>query len=114
MPTGGGKTLTSLAFALEHARRHGLRRVVYVVPFTAIIEQTVDVFRSALGTQDDVLEHHSGVDWEGPESEEGTEPDSLTRLKRAAENWDAPIVVTTAVTTRSVAWRLPSVTREAT
>lgn len=97
VPTGGGKTLTSLAFALEHARRHGLRRVVCVVPFTAIIEQTVDVFRSALGTQDNVLEHHSGVDWEGPKSEEGTEPDSLTRLKRAAENWDAPIVVTTAV-----------------
>ena len=97
VPTGGGKTLTSLAFALEHACRHGLRRVVYVVPFTAIIEQTVDVFRSALGTQDDVLEHHSSVDWEGPEPEEGTRPDSLTRLRRAAENWDAPIVVTTAV-----------------
>lgn len=100
VPTGGGKTLASLSFALEHALRHGLRRVIYVIPFTSIIEQTTQVFREALDTKDDVLEHHATFDWERAEDlrradDEG--PDGLAKLRRAAENWDAPIVVTTAV-----------------
>ena len=99
VPTGGGKTLASLSFALEHAVRHGLRRVIYVIPYTSIIEQTAEVFRRALGSRDDILEHHASFDWERarrtrPDDEA---PDVLTKLQRSAENWDVPIVVTTAV-----------------
>ncbi len=93
VPTGGGKTLSSLAFALRHAIRHRLERVIYVIPFTSIIEQNADVFREAmrplaerLGT-DPVLEHHSNLDL-GEET-------VISRL--ATENWDAPLVVTTSV-----------------
>ncbi|MHB8529963.1 MAG: CRISPR-associated helicase Cas3' [Caulobacteraceae bacterium] len=100
VPTGGGKTLASLSFALDHAMRHGLRRVIYVIPFTSIIEQTAQVFREALRSPGDVLEHHASFDWErqpdvAAADSEG--PDGLRKLRRAAENWDAPIVVTTAV-----------------
>ncbi|MHB1103729.1 MAG: CRISPR-associated helicase Cas3' [Devosia sp.] len=100
VPTGGGKTLASLSFALEHAVRHGLRRIVYVIPYTSIIEQTAEVFRAALGSPDDILEHHANFDWEAAtdrraDDDEGA--DGLRKLQHAAENWDAPIVVTTAV-----------------
>lgn len=99
VPTGGGKTLASLSFALEHAVLHARQRVIYVAPFTSIIEQTADVFRRALGDAGDVLEHHASFDWEPPS---GDDPDNegrdgLVKLQRAAENWDAPVIVTTAV-----------------
>jgi len=101
VPTGGGKTLTSLSFALEHALAHGLRRIVYVAPFTSIIEQTADVFRDALKADDDILEHHSGFDWDRarPPSDDSEEEGAagLAKLRLDAQNWDAPIVVTTAV-----------------
>lgn len=100
VPTGGGKTLTSLAFALEHAVQHRKRRVVVVIPFTAIIEQTAQVYRNALGSDDVVLEHHASFDWEAfrqRHDDAGDELDGFGRLRRAAENWDYPIVVTTAV-----------------
>lgn len=92
VPTGGGKTVASLAFALRHADLHGLRRVIYVIPYTSIIEQTADVFRGIVGP-DQVLEHHSNVDFS---VDEGGRPEDYRRAL-STENWDAPIVVTTAV-----------------
>lgn len=92
IPTGGGKTVASLAFALRHACTHGLRRIVYVIPYTSIIEQNAQVFRDILG-EPNVLEHHSGVLYD---SKNETRPDNI-RLARATENWDVPVVVTTAV-----------------
>ena len=96
VPTGGGKTLASLAFALDHAVRHGLDRVIYVIPYMSIIEQTASVFRSALEDGDDavnfVIEHHSTFD-----EERIGERESRDKLRLAMENWDAPIIVTTAV-----------------
>ncbi len=86
VPTGGGKTLTSLSFALAHARANGLRRVIYAIPYLSIIEQTAETFREHAGV-DAVLEHHSSLD---PETAD-------ERGLLAAENWDAPIVVTTTV-----------------
>lgn len=99
VPTGGGKTLTSLAFALDHAIAHGLDRIVYVIPYTSIIEQTADVFRDAVGDEGDVLEHHSAVEWDPQANtdidDEGRE--GLKKLRRDAENWDVRIIVTTSV-----------------
>ena len=89
VPTGGGKTLASLAFALDHANQHGHRRVVVALPFTSIIEQTAQVFRDIFGDLGStvVLEHHSALD-----------PTKATARGRvSSENWDAPLVVTTQV-----------------
>ncbi len=92
VPTGGGKTLSSLHFALKHALVHGQQCVIYVVPFTSIIEQNAEVIREIVSDlQSDaftpLIEHHSSL---SPEKE--TEQGRL-----AAENWDAPIIITTAV-----------------
>ena len=99
VPTGGGKTLTSLAFALDHAIAHGLDRVVFVIPYTSIIEQTAQVFRDAVGEDGDVLEHHSAVEWDpkGDEQFDDEGREGLKKLRRDAENWDVRIIVTTSV-----------------
>ena len=94
VPTGGGKTVASLAFALRHACAHGKARIVYVIPYTSIIEQTAGVFRDILGAEN-VLEHHSSVLYDTDAKGEAT-PEAAKRM-RATENWDMPVVVTTAV-----------------
>jgi CRISPR-associated endonuclease/helicase Cas3 len=86
VPTGGGKTLSALAFALEHALKHGKRRVIFTIPYTSIIEQTSKVYQEIFGIEN-VVEHHSALD-----------PDKESLQNRlASENWDAPIIVTTNV-----------------
>ena len=88
VPTGGGKTLSSLRFALHHAKKHDLERIIYVIPYTSIIEQNAKVVREFLASIDDVvLEHHSNLT-----PEKDTEKSRLL-----AENWDSPIVFTTSV-----------------
>jgi CRISPR-associated endonuclease/helicase Cas3 len=90
VPTGGGKTLCSMAFALRHALKYGKRRIIYVIPYTSIIEQTAEVFRNIPGFQDSVVEHHHNVVDKTPENE-------YSWHKLAIENWDASIIVTTNV-----------------
>lgn len=98
VPTGGGKTLSSLLFALRHAHLHGHRRIIYVIPFTSIIRQNADVFREAFASlskelgREIVLEHHSKF-----EPRPGTEDNEQDSHRLASENWDAPIIVTTNV-----------------
>jgi CRISPR-associated endonuclease/helicase Cas3 len=91
VPTGGGKTLASLAFALDHAKHHRLERIVTAIPFTSVIDQTAAIFRDVLGN-DVVLEHHSAIDEEHFRAREGAD-----KLRLAMEDWAAPIVVTTNV-----------------
>lgn len=88
VPTGGGKTLASLAFALRHAVAHGLERVIVAIPYTSIVEQTADVLAGIFG-RDAIVEHHSQAD-----TTAGAE---TARSRLACENWDAPLVVTTNV-----------------
>lgn len=94
VPTGGGKTVASLAFALNHARKNGMKRIIYVVPYCAIIDQTVDTYIRILG-EENVLAHYSESGIE--DSECGNDPELAERKKLATENWDMPVVVTTAV-----------------
>ncbi|GHU73485.1 CRISPR-associated helicase Cas3 [Spirochaetia bacterium] len=86
VPTGGGKTLSSMAFALRHAEKYDKKRIIYVIPYTSIIEQNADVFRNVFG-DNELVEHHASLD----------EEDSAPRSRLATENWDAPIIITTAV-----------------
>ena len=86
VPTGGGKTLSSLAFALNHAVQHKKERIIVVIPYTSIITQTAKIFKEIVGDFH-VIEHHSNID-----------PEKLTTAqKQATENWDAPLIVTTNV-----------------
>ncbi len=92
VPTGGGKTLSSLSFALNHALKHKLQRIIYVVPFTSIIEQNAEIIRDIVSSLETatftpLIEHHSSLD---PKKE-------TTQSRLATENWDAPIIITTSV-----------------
>jgi CRISPR-associated endonuclease/helicase Cas3 len=93
-PTGSGKTLSSAAFALKHAVKKGLRRVIYVVPYNTIIEQNATVFEDIFG-QENVLQHHSGVQYDSDEN--SPEHEKVYRKLLATENWDAPFIVTSSV-----------------
>ncbi len=98
VPTGGGKTLASLAFALRHAAEYGMRRVIYAIPYTSILEQTVDVFAEAVG-RDQVLAHYMDAlcpDAGDGQAEDDESPD-IRRRRLATENWDAGLIVTTNV-----------------
>ena len=96
VPTGGGKTLSSMAFALRHALCHGLKRVIYVIPYTSIIEQNAQVFRDFVG-KDAVIEHHSSFDTKKLAGMDSEYDEEIRKFELAAENWDAPIIVTTSV-----------------
>ena len=98
VPTGGGKTLSAMAFALEHARKYNLRRVIVVIPYLSIIEQNAKEYREIFG-DDIVIENHSAVKIEAEEQEENKKSEKRKRspLALSAENWDAPIIVTTSV-----------------
>ena len=92
VPTGGGKTLASLLWAMTHAVRHGLDRIIIAIPYTSIIVQTAAILRGIFGDEN-VLEHHSSVHWDDADDD----CDETKRWRMAAENWDAPIIVTTNV-----------------
>jgi CRISPR-associated endonuclease/helicase Cas3 len=97
VPTGGGKTLASLAFALKHAARHRLRRIIYVAPYMSILEQNASVFREALDVESSdlaVFEHYSLAE---PPGDEDTDETRREAAARRAESWDAPVIVTTNV-----------------
>ncbi len=90
VPTGGGKTISSFAFAINHVLENNMDRIIYVIPYTSIIEQTGKVFRDILG-EDYVLEHHSNFDFKNDENS------NIYKLKLSSENWDIPVIVTTNV-----------------
>lgn len=94
VPTGGGKTFASLAFAMEHAVKHHMEHIIYVIPYTSIIEQTVNSFSDILGT-DNVLAHYSGADYQC--ADESTLSAEQYRKLVSSESWNAPVIVTTAV-----------------
>lgn len=97
VPTGGGKTLSSMAFSLRHAELHGLRRIIYVLPYLNIIEQNARILSEIFGNQA-VLEHHSLVDaGSDPAGATAIEVPETPRQRLAAENWDSPLIVTTSV-----------------
>lgn len=94
VPTGGGKTASSLAFALKHSQKNKMRRIIYVIPYTSIIEQNAAIFKRHLG-EDNVLEHHSNFQFDKETDENNQIANEKIRL--ASENWDIPVVVTTNV-----------------
>ena len=105
VPTGGGKTLSSLRFALNHAKKHGMDRIFYIIPYTSIIDQNADEVRKILEDKDEkgnflnkvVLEHHSNIIDEQNEEEDGESWLLKKRRSLLSENWDAPIIFTTQV-----------------
>ncbi|WP_248929974.1 CRISPR-associated helicase Cas3' [Paenibacillus hamazuiensis] len=99
IPTGGGKTLASLRYALKHARLHHKKRIIYIVPFTTIIEQNAEEVRKILMDDEHILEHHSNVIDDANDNDEDQAGiiNTRQRLKLAKDNWDSPIIFTTMV-----------------
>ncbi|NIA16268.1 MAG: CRISPR-associated helicase Cas3' [Nitrospiraceae bacterium] len=101
VPTGGGKTLSAMSFALNHAKTHQLERVIVVIPYTSIIEQNAQVYRDALGAAN-VVEHHSNLTPLSEEKEQGHPTEEIETTQKlpaflAMQNWDAPVIITTTV-----------------
>lgn len=94
VPTGGGKTLSSMAFALNHLLNYNLKRIIYVIPYTSIIEQTANIFKNIFGS-DKVLEHHYNYNFESDEDDDLNQEQE--KLKLSTQNWDYPIIITTNV-----------------
>lgn len=94
MPTGSGKTLCSIKLALERAVKSGKKRIIYVIPYTSIIEQTANVFQDLFGEVLPILQHHSNFDFDDVKTDDEM---SAERIARTTENWDAPLVITTNV-----------------
>jgi len=99
IPTGGGKTLASLRYALQHSQAHGKKRIIYVVPYTTIIEQNAAEIRKILADEENVLEHHSNVIEDANDDDENQDGamSLQQKWKLARDNWDAPIIFTTMV-----------------
>lgn len=99
IPTGGGKTLASLRYALKHARLHNKKRIIYVVPYTTIIEQNAAEVREILKDQINILEHHSNVIEDENDNDENQDGlmNIQQKLKLAKDNWDSPVIFTTMV-----------------
>lgn len=91
LPTGGGKTISGLRFAVLHARKNGMRRIIYAAPLLSIIEQNAKEIRAAVGDSVDVLEHHSNL------LQEKTDPEETSRTELLQETWDAQLIITTLV-----------------
>ncbi|URZ05940.1 CRISPR-associated helicase/endonuclease Cas3 [Clostridium felsineum] len=97
VPTGGGKTLSSMAFALKHVKHNNLKRIICVIPYTSIIEQNAKEYKRIFG-EENVLEHHSNFDFNEVENSNSKKLGyTAEKLKYASENWDIPIIVTTNV-----------------
>lgn len=104
VPTGGGKTLSSMAFALQHLKHNNLKKIICVIPYTSIIEQNAKQYKDIFG-EENVLEHHNNFDFSEVKKDTESDWDSsskrsqytLEKLKYASENWDIPIIVTTNV-----------------
>ena len=94
MPTGSGKTLCSIKFALQRAINMGKQRIIYIIPYNSIIEQTADVFEKVFGEDAEILRHQSTFSYD---EESGYSEDYQEVVKYATENWDARIIITTAV-----------------
>ncbi len=94
MPTGSGKTLCSIKLALDRAVKSGKKRIIYVIPYTSIIEQTAKVFQDLFGEVLPILQHHSNFDFDETKTDDEM---SAERIARTTENWDAPLVITTNV-----------------
>ncbi len=91
LPTGAGKTLSGMRFALEHSRLYGKKRIIYVAPLISILEQNAQVIRQAVGREDIVLEHHSNI------LIDRDEPEQFKRRELLEETWESPIIITTMV-----------------
>lgn len=96
MPTGSGKTFCSMKFALERLIRTKKKRIIYVIPYTSIIEQTAETFEKIFGNDIPILQHHSNYFYDG-DLTESDEQTTKNKLKKATENWDAPLIITTNI-----------------